>query len=298
MLMRFLPIACCFGATLLLSGCADSKWGFLRKNNDTGVSAVGLGNPTAEQLVAYLGNNSRNIQSLQCSDVDMDIKMKQSFGIQGWLVCQKPQNFRMRANAFGKEAADFGSNSQEFWYWISKGDPYLVHCSYEALANGANVPFPFRPEWVMEALGMGDYSSATGYRIQSKGSKIELIQDTTSARGERVQKITVFNRARSNTQVTDHILRDAYGREICSAHIFEAQQVGGATVPRKIVFSWPSQDLKLTMRMDDVQLNQQFDRERAQALFSRPVLTGVQGFDLGKRMLDGPPIQAASGYAR
>jgi len=295
---RICTIAC-VAAGLLTSGCADSKWGFLRRNSaETAPAAANLQNPTAEQLVAYLDSNSRNIQSLWCQDVDMDIKMRQSFGIQGSLVCQKPQNFRMRAQALGKEAADIGSNSQEFWYWFSKGDPYLIHCSYEDLARGAQVPFPFRPEWVMEALGMGDYRSASGYRVQFKRDKIELIQDTTNAQGQQVQKITVFNRVRSRTQVTDHILRDAYGREICSAHIYEAQQVDGATVPKKIIFSWPAQDLKLTMRLDEVQLNRQFDRDQALALFNRPALTGVQSLDLGRRMLDGQPIQAAGGYAR
>jgi hypothetical protein len=298
--MRFVAAIACFGVALLAAGCADSKWGFLRKNNAEGsAAAANLGNPTAEQLVAYLNANSNNIQSIQCKDVDMNIRMKrQEVGIQGWMVCQKPQNFRMRASALGKDAADIGSNSQEFWYWISKGDPYLIHCSYQDLARGAEVPFPFRPEWVMEAMGMGDYSSAGGYRLQYRANKIDLIQDTTDARGQRVQKITVFNRERSRTQVTDHILRDAHGREICSAHIDDAQVIGAAAIPRRIAFSWPSQELKLVMKFDDAQVNLQFANEQSQALFNRPALAGVQSFDLGRRMMDGAPIQAASGYAR
>jgi hypothetical protein len=297
-MMRSLSVLACFGVALLLSACADSKWGFLRKNNNEAPSAAAnLQNPTAVQLVAYLDGNSRRIQSLQCGDVDMDIKMKQSFGIQGWLACQKPRSFRMRARAIGNDEADIGSNTDEFWYWIARSQPpYLVHCSYQDLARGVEVPFPFRPEWVMEALGMGEYGSPDGYRIEPGPGVYKLVLDTTSPQGQPMRKITVFNSARARTQVTDHILQDVGGRTICSAHIDDVQVVDGAIVPKKIILSWPGQDLRLTMKLYDVKLNLPLDNN--QALFNRPAITGVQSVDLGRRTLDSAPLQAAGGYSR
>ena len=54
-----------------------------------------------------------------------------------------------------KPVADFGSNENEFWYWISQDNPpYLYHCNYSDLSQGnVKLPFPFQPDWVLEVVG-------------------------------------------------------------------------------------------------------------------------------------------------
>src|SRR5262249_48093157 len=143
-----------------LSGCADSKWSIMRHSQDN-VQLPATQPPTEASLVAYLNRNAALIHALKCSDVDLDVKQ----GIQQWhirakLACQKPRNFRMQAVSVTQTEADIGSNDKEFWYWIKRGDPYLIHCSYQDLARGVRIPFPFQPEWVMEALGMSEYDPA------------------------------------------------------------------------------------------------------------------------------------------
>jgi hypothetical protein len=225
--------------------------------------------------------------------VDLDCQQGyQQFHIRGKLACQKPKNFRMQAEALGKTEADIGSNDQEFWYWIARGDPYLIHCSYRDLENGVRIPFPFQPEWVMEALGMSEYDPNQPYEVSNHGTTYWLVQNTKNAQGQRVRKVTVFNKQETRVQVPEHILMDAAGqKEICKAQIIEAEPVargagGGVVLPRRIVFTYPAERLTLKMtlwhRADDVVLNPQFDPGLVKTLFTRPSLSGVANYDLAR----------------
>jgi hypothetical protein len=284
--MRFVSASLGLGVVVLFSGCADTKWGFLRNSQET--ARIPGETPSAAQLLALLNQNAQRLQTLECRDLDLDIRSGlHQFGARGKMACQKPRNFRLVAEVLSKREADIGSNDQEFWYWIAKAEPpYLVHCSYQDLAQGVRVPFPFQPEWAMEALGMAERDPGQSYKLVPTRNTWELVQDTVNAQGQRIQKVTVFNR--SNYQVRDHLLKDAAGKELCAAHVTETQNVGGASLPRKIVLSYPAERLELKMKLDDVVVNRPFEREQLSGLFSRPVLTGVQSYDLA-RGLDSDP---------
>ncbi len=283
------------GALLLSSGCADTKLGFLRNRNEAPRPVVG-DTPTAADLVNYLNQNSQKIQSIQCMEMDLDCKQGgQPIGLRARMCCEKPRNFRLSAEVLGHSEVDLGSNNQEFWYWIGKSDPpYLFHCSYQDLAQGGvRMPFPFQPDWVLEALGMGTYGPAEQYRLATKPQTFELVQDTVNSQGQRVRKVVVLKRV--GGQVQAHILQDAAsGKEICSATILDVQNVGGATLPRRMKLSWPDAQLQLTMKLEEVTINQQ--RGSAELYVRRP-LANVQSYDL-KRGLDGPggQLQQAGAY--
>ena len=282
--MRHLTAVLGLGAVLFLSGCADSKWSIFRHQQDSGQFLARQQPPTADQLVAYLNRNASQIHSLVCSNVDLDCKQGiHQFHIRSKLACQKPRNFRMMADVIGKTEADIGSNDYEFWYWIKKGDPYLIHCSYQDLEKGVRIPFPFQPECVMEALGMAQYDPGQ-YEMVPRDRTYQLVQNTRNSQGQPVRKVTVFNA--QNGRVTDHILMDSTGRqEICRAHIEEPQEIRqGVWLPRRIVFTYPAESLTLKMtlwhRADEVTLDAQFDAQQASTLFSRPALQGVPAYDL------------------
>ena len=288
--MRYLPYALCFSAVLLAASCADSKWAFIRNNRTEAQVPAEI--PKAPDLVNYLNQNAQRIESIECPYLDLDIKQGSGLAVQQWgmrgkMVCEKPRNFRLVAEVLGKYEADIGSNKDEFWYWIARDNPpLLVHCSYADLERGVKIPFPFQPEWVMEALGIGSYDQALNYRVVPQARTLELVTETVS-QGKRVQKVTVFNRAPSRVQVRDHILRDARGQEICSAHILDAQNINGTMVPREMVLSYPAEKLELKMRLfsdgRDISVNRPLDRT---GVFQRPNLTGVRTLNLGSGLDD------------
>src|SRR5207253_6163960 len=127
--------------------------------------------PSKEALVQYLNDNSQRVQTLRCDDLDLTCSQGiQTVGLRGKMMCQRPRNFRMSADHWGKTEVEIGSNNEEFWYWLRRGDPYQVHCSYKDLGDGKvqRLPFPFQPEWVIETLGLANYGPASRYELYTR----------------------------------------------------------------------------------------------------------------------------------
>ena len=279
------------GSAVLLAGC--DRW--VRPEDRTSAARLPASTPKPEQLVAYMNSNAQRIRSLESFDLDIDAKAdNQSVGLSGTMACQKnapgqPANFRMQARVLGKTEVDIGSNSQEFWYWIARApQPYVFHCSYPDFRAGkAKMPFPFQPEWIVEALGMAEYDPGQKYEVRETKQTIELIENTTSPQGEAVQKVTVFSRSQSQgraPQVAARILRDPSGKEICAATVSEIQvdQLSGAIVPRVVKMRWPAEKMELTMKLNKLQVNGRIDDAQAAARFSRQSLGTLPGYDLAR----------------
>jgi hypothetical protein len=306
--MRYFSLALGLGCLLVAAGCNQfqpMQPGPAPQQN----VRVPTNTPGAADLIDYLNRNARLVQAIDCRDLDLDASQgsglsKQSGGLRGWLVCQKQRDFRMGGKVLGKDAVDMGSNSQEFWYWISRAEPpYLFHCSYADLNQGrAQMPFPFQPEWIMEGLGMAEYGPADHYKVNVTAQTLELIEETRSPQGAALRKVTVFSRvpAQGNQpQVVAHILQNANGKEICGAYISEVQQdrSSGAIVPKRLELRWPAEQMSLKMKLSDVTVNPSIAQARAATLFTRPRLTGVQSYDLASRAVDVPggQVQRTSG---
>jgi hypothetical protein len=276
--MRHASLA--LGAVLVLAGCNLMKPGV--PNSGTPEVAKPQASPTAEALVKYLNDNANRIQSIDCGDLDLDAKQGiEAVSLNGWMVCQKPRNFRMGAKLVGSQAVDMGSNNDEFWWWISKGDPYLFHCSYSDLQNNkARMPFPFQPEWMMAALGMGEYGPAANYTVNVTQKTYELAEQVRSPNGGLVRKVTVFNR--QPFYVSAHVLQDEKNKVVCAAYITAVQTDAGtgAVLPKQVKIECPQEKMELTMTLRKPTVNQPIDQQRTARLFTRPQLNGVPTFDL------------------
>lgn len=265
-----------------------------------GGAAVNTTAPTVENLVGYLNENAKLLQpaeAITCGNVPIDVNADgQKVGVIGKMLCQAPRNFLMSGVVLGSPAVDIGSNDKEFWFWSREFRPaYLYHCSYDDLARGTKVPFPFQPDMVVSALGLAQYDPLKSkYRMevtdQGKGHKaILLTEDARSPENKPIQKITVFdfNKAEvPHPQVLAHILKDERGNVICSANIRSAQRVGsnGPIIPRMIDFNWPEQKLKMTMRIENPQVIA-MPPEKAAERFTRQNLH-YESFDLATQTLD------------
>src|SRR5262245_27755382 len=155
------------GLGLAVAGCA----GLTGSKEPRGtIGPVPSQTPTSMQLVSYINNNASRASAIESSDLALEVKSgSQGGGLGGTLYCEKPKNFRLRAKAVGKPMADFGSNDQEFWYWISQDNPpYLYHCTYADLSRGnVAMPFPFQPDWVLETLGLAELTTnPDNYRVE------------------------------------------------------------------------------------------------------------------------------------
>jgi hypothetical protein len=284
------------GLAFLGAGC-NHLW----PRRDTGIGGEGhvvseTKPPEASQLVEYLNKNSSQVQSLKCeSAMDCeDKKQGQKVGLTATILCQKPvvandpPNFRLKAMAAGTSQADFGSNDKEFWYWIKQGDPAVYHCAYADMAKGnIPLPFPFQPDMVLAALGMGNYDPNKRYTVtrDDKAKTYDLIEDAVTIQGQEVQHVTRFSQNQASgtkPQVIAHILRDKQGKEIYTATVLEVQRnKGSADVPTKVKLVWPPQQLEMTMRLYDVELNS-IDPKNPGQKFVRPKIAQCQDINLAQ----------------
>jgi outer membrane lipoprotein-sorting protein len=293
--MRQLALIGAVGALLPLAGCNSTKWSMFRGKEDQ--PRVSTATPTAAALVSYLNNNADRVKSFRCDDLHLQcsqgLGIVRTVGLDGKLIYQKPRNFRLAASSSVKQELDLGSNDQEFWYWIARGDPYQFHCSHEALAQGKvrQLPFPIQPDWLIEAMGLAKCGPADRYQVVVKKDTVELVEKTKSPQGKMVRKVTVF-RSRPATngepQVMAHLLiDDATGKEICSAQITQVQLDRGtnAYLPRKVTLFWQEGKIKLAMTLDQVTVNREITN--AKVVFTRPRLTNVKSYDLAQGTVSG-----------
>jgi hypothetical protein len=289
----------------LLAGCNLLRPGSVRPDN----SGVTRTTPSAAQLVQYLDDNAQKVQSLRCDELELTVArglgIVQSMRLPATIACQRPRSFRLQArNPAGMDEVDLGSNDQEFWFWIKRNDPpYQFYCPYQALDEGRRVrlPFPFQPEWVMEALGMGNYGPADKYQVVEEGNRWKLVQrNIISPQGTRVRKVIVFNKQLqkdSSPQVTDFLLiDDEKNKEICSAHITEVQRsADGSVVPRRMELRWPEQGARLTLLFSGAARNPQLPP----TVFVRGRMPGVPAYNMATNKLDGQAssLERVRGYS-
>jgi hypothetical protein len=286
-----------------LAGCNTDGAGRVNLLNrpNGGVKPAPSEVPQVVDLVAYLNNNAQGIPGIQSDDVTLTCQqgLFPKVTLTGLLRCQGPRNFRLGGNLMGSREVDLGSNDQEFWYWIKRGDPFQVYCSYQALEQGQvqKLPFPFQPDWVLEAMGMGKYGPADRYQLSSDDTTLKLIERTRSPQGQMVKKVIVFNRnkavAPNQPQITAFLLLDdATNKEICSCHISERLIIANkGEIPRKFELRWPEQKLTLGIRLDGVTANAQIPPQ----VFVRTPLKGVESLNLATLKFDGSVQRAGAG---
>jgi hypothetical protein len=242
---------------------------------------------------------------MRCDDMELTVQrglgVIQNMSLPGSVACQQPRNFRLAGKVAGTDEVDIGSNDQEFWFWIKRNDPpYQFYCPYTALSEGRSVklPFPFQPEWVMEALGMGNYGQASDYQLVVEADKYKLIKPTTGPQGNPVKKVIVFQRREargSAPQITDYLLIDERtNKEICSAKILEVQgDSRTGVVPKRMVLYYPEMKVRMTLTMPRAALNSSLPPQ----LFVRQPLRNGQSYNLATGRLDGQPssFQRAGG---
>jgi hypothetical protein len=283
----------------------------MRNASPTPIGAVRDEKPDAVQIVHYLNANAARVSTIECNDVDIDIKVgNQAVGVSGVLHCQKPKNFRLRAKTIGKDAADIGSNPQEFWTW-NGDEKVLYYCSYDALKNGnVALPFPVQPEWVLEVLGMATLNPAGNFTVSEFNPKqppatFNLVEQTTGPGGQPVFKVTVFNNRNTQgnvPQIVGHQIFDGQKRLLCDAKVLSVhreQTAGGVvTVPNQVELRFPAVErnpaMVMKLKLDRLKVNgSEADAARNPRLYEKPKLQPA--YDLARGL---PPAAIPTGIQR
>lgn len=252
----------------------------------------------AADFVAYLNRQAGALKSLRYDKVSVSASGPDgSFRLRsGLIVCAKPRNFRMYGDHFFQgEAFTAGSNDQEFWITVHPPgqSQSLMYCSHEDFARGkVNLPIPFEPDWVLQALGMkDDYDPTAPYTVDkgrdAKTPTYTLSWEARSPQGEPVRKAVEFaaNKASGDRpQVVRHIIQDANRTLIASATVQRVEPVvvagGEVQVPTRVVLEWPQQKYTMDLTLGEVKANETLSAQEMATYFTREEIKGVKPINL------------------
>lgn len=252
---------------------------------------------TSEEILARINQSAYSeyspdgLKSYRCDDVRVRMKGIPA-PMRASIVVEAPRNLRLRvANPLsGGEAVDIGSNEQQFWFWAKDSKPAnVLVCAHDQIAVATQVtslPLPFRPDWLMEVLGVAPISG-TGYEVRRTDRQspiVELVSEQRTPDQQPVRRIVKVDMPHG--VVLEHRIESTSGELIAKATLSRHFRDPGTRLilPRVIAIDWPAagQQLSLSLEFNTVDFNSPSESD---AMWQSPEVPGYPEFDLGEYAL-------------
>lgn len=248
---------------------------------------------SAEDILARLNENAyseyspNGLKSYRCDDVQVRLKGVPA-PMRASIVVEAPRNLRLRVAhpLTGGEAVDLGSNDEKFWFWAKDSQPAnVLVCSHDQIAAATQVttlPLPFRPDWLMEVLGVSPVSGS-GYEVRRPNQRshiVELVSVQRTPDQKPVRRIVKVDMIRC--VALEHRIESIEGQLIAKAtlsrHFLDPET--RLILPRQISIDWPAagQELALNLVFTSVDFNAP---AQSVAMWTVPKVPGFPEFDIG-----------------
>jgi hypothetical protein len=211
-----------------------------------------------EQVVAYLNENTQKITSWRTDKATISTRGKAGIPMRvgATIAVEAPRNFRLIAHSPISNEVDLGSNQENFWFWNKHNEEKYVFVAHHD--EPAKFPFPFQPDWIIEALGVIDIEpeEVTMQPGKPGSNTVYLMADRVSPQGQKVRKVTVVDTCRG--VIREHALYDSVrgqliARAILSGHFRD--QSSEAVIPTQIELEWPQAQLGMKMTLAEIEVN-------------------------------------------
>jgi hypothetical protein len=220
-------------------------------------------NASVEQVVQRVNTNVDRLWAWRSTDLRIS-GQSMPVHLGGTIAVERPRNFRLTAGILGMdEEADFGSNTDWFWFWVKRGHAngqpsYVYQAKHEDVANSQMLSqIPFQPDWLMEALGVVpiDPQHVTLHADGSRGQFVNLISERLSPSGQNVKKVICVDLRRG--VVLSHSLHDMNGNLIARATLKQhfKDRATGIVMPHEIALEWPQANLQINLEIGQIDVN-------------------------------------------
>lgn len=244
--------------------------------------------PSAAEVVAHLNENVDRIDGWRASSVRIRAQSV-PIPLSGNLVVERDQRMRLEVTSVAGKEVDLGSNDELFWLWMrprGQQPPAVYFASHDDMdVARQNLPLPFEPTWLMEALGVAPLSAEN---VQIDGepgiAAIKLVSHHDMPDGQRVKKVVTVHACHG--YVMEHSIYDERGQPVVRALMQDYRRdVGsGAVLPRHIKLDWPQAEMSLAMDLGHVEINPPVIPA---AVWTMPQVPGSALVDLGDPRLNG-----------
>jgi hypothetical protein len=238
---------------------------------------------TKDEIVAHINQRATKLAAWQCSDATISTNQMLA-SLNAHIAVERPNKFRLVASTTmtGNEA-DFGSNSERIWFWMSRDPSKKVftvrHDQLDTVER--RLPIPFRPDWLMEALGVIPLNPQNVEMLpRQPGDKMaRLISREYTPAGRVVQRTIVVDCCNGN--IVSQTLQDMKGRVLMKADFnsFQVERHSGLKLPYRIDVQWPQTDMSMTLRLRTIQVN---PAEFAPKTWQLPHYEGCTALDLAR----------------
>lgn len=263
-----------------------------------------------QDLVQHLNQNTARLYAWRATNARIRIEgpgMLPIPGMSAMLAVEAPRNLRIIVSNVAGNEADFGSNEEQFWFWVKRGEQNAIFTARHDQMDRAQrrFPLPIQPDWLIEVLGVipidpndvrmepiaeepvivpprrrwwqGRQGQPNSTPVGNRRAR--LISQRLSPQGEPMRKETIVDLCHGN--VLEHALYDARGhlvaRALMSGHFADA--TSGAVLANNIHLEWPRERQTLSLTLGPVQVNpSQFPSQT----WSLPEIPNVPVVDLGQ----------------
>lgn len=267
-------------AALVPSGCNS----LIGQRNQYGPPPAGA---SKSEIFKHLNSNISKIYAWRSTSITITARLL-PMRLSGQVAVESPRNFRMRVTSVAGDEADFGSNPEQFWFWMRRNEPRHVYsCRHNDMDRAAQrLPLPFQPDWLIEVLGVIPLNESQ-FNVDNTDARtytVTLSSEQISPRGEPVKRLLLVDA--QHGVVLGHSLFDARGSLIAKATLknYRFHPLGGphngVNFPHTIELDWPQANMAMTLNVGrDVEIN---PTGMPDATFIQPRMEGFPEFDLGR----------------
>ncbi len=244
--------------------------------------------PTVEEIASHINENADKIHGWRASGVSI-----QASGVpvrlSGNFFVEEKQRLRLEVTSMMGKEVDLGSNDEQFWLWMrprGKMPPAVYYAAHENIDIARqNMPMPFEPGWLMEALGIRPMSTDN---VQLEGepgnAAIRLVSQHQMPDGQLIKKVVVVHGCHG--YVMEHSTYDDRGQPIVRARLqdYRLDPESGAVLPHHVKLDWPQAEMSLAMDLGHIDVN---PPSFPPTVWEMPQIPGSQMVDLGDPRLNG-----------
>jgi len=252
-----LPCALPVLVIVLTAGCASipqrslipaGNWSWRKK-------CVLPSDVTKTQLIKHLNENIIGVHGWQSTSVRIHLGGAAGLlKLSGTIAVESPKNFRLVAQLLGSQTADFGSNSERFWYWSRNYQQHVLHARHDQVDDLPNLPF--HPGWLIETLGVVPLDENDWFvQPMSQSGLVSLVTEQLSPGGRTVRRVIVVDPCRG--LIVAHELHDAQTGLIARAELndYHRDPATGISLPHKIHFDWRQAGMGMTLKFGKIDVN-------------------------------------------
>lgn len=283
-------------ACVMSTGCASFRNLAFRK----GDGVIGAGTPcklskapTVAEIVDHLNTNTDKIQGWRASSVRIRAQSV-PFPLNGSMVVERDRRLRLEVTSVAGKEVDLGSNDEQIWLWMrprGQQPPAIYHTAHADMEVARQqMPMPFEPEWLMEALCIAPLSPENVEMEGDAGvASIKLVSHHDLPGGQRIKKVITVHPCHG--YVMEHNCYNEQGQPIVRVLLqdYRLDAESGAVMPHHIKLDWPQAEMSLAMDMGHIEVNPPVIPA---AVWALPQIPGTPMVNLGDPRLTG--LQYAS----